>query len=194
MAGLWLQAVPGTQGWESWHFPPQLPALCSLAVSTSNFCPLKQVALFHGIYFTSQVGLSACSSIHPFSRDAVLMERKDCGYWMHPWRDGHEHLDCSPEQDERLLSSQRKHSRQVHGLVQILSCEVGKRKIKPMELHGLLRKLSEQFWKVTWWQESMLARKEESSVSNETKISSSSSVKADWNFDGWVCLTLGCDQ
>lgn len=54
-------------------------------------------------------------------------------------------LSRRPGRDEGLLSSQRKDSRQVHGLVKTHSSEVGKRKVKSSELHGLLRRLSEQF-------------------------------------------------
>lgn len=48
-----------------------------------------------------------------------------------------------PCRSKGLLPSQRKDSRQVHGLVKTRSSEVGKRKVKAMEVHDLLRKLSE---------------------------------------------------
>lgn len=54
-------------------------------------------------------------------------------------------LGRRPGRNEGLLSSQRKGSRQVHGLVKTCSSEVWRRKVKPMEQHDLLRKLSEQF-------------------------------------------------
>lgn len=196
MAGLWLQVVPGVRaglGVLPQHFlgQPQLPAPYSLAGSTSSFCHLK--ASFHWDVFYFLGGLKWMLK-HPFSRAPVCslngeeviwkldaaMKRWSWAPALLPWAE-----DLARVRNEELLSSQRKDSRKVHGLVKTCSSELGTRKVKPMELHDLLRKLSEQLWKVTWCQEPILARKEESSVSNETNISSSSSVKTEWNFDGW---------
>lgn len=90
----------GRAGNPATAFPgPQLPAPNSLVVSTSIFCPLQ--ASFHGMYFTSGVGLCECWSIPFLGRlSAVWMQgRKSCGSWMQPWRGDHEYLHCSPGQE-----------------------------------------------------------------------------------------------